>query len=93
MQKGVFQVMIITDENMHEFKQGDIVEYDIHPTVKGIGRIVGRAVEPQPIMGRGYIIESADGQFPSEFYPFSCLICYESWITNHPNKDKKIALY
>lgn len=31
--------MIITGENMHQFKRDDIVEYDSNPTVKGTGRI------------------------------------------------------
>jgi len=78
--------MQITPTNIHTFKQGDIVDFDMG-TFKGYGKIVGQATTPVAIAGVNYIIESMDGQFPNETYPFTHLTVFECLITNHPNKN------
>ena len=57
------------------FTQNQKVSYD-NGVIKGTGKIVGIATNPQTIIGRSYIIEP-DISISNETYPYTHFVCFE----------------
>jgi len=67
----------------YTFKNDEVVKYSIKyngSSENGVGRVVGVATIPMPILNTGYIIESIDGKFPNADYPWKCIVVYEAYL-------------
>jgi len=64
---------------MFKFIKDEEVIYDIG-ILKGEGKIVGCVTTGFPILGKQYLIQSTDGQFPNDVYPYNTIGVYEVYI-------------
>jgi len=62
-----------------DWKDGDVVRYNTGP-MKGEGIVVGIATVPLCTIGASVIVEDLSGNLPSEEYPFTHFICFESQL-------------
>lgn len=65
---------------MTKYKQNEDVCYTLSGTT-GRGKVVGLATVNLPVLGPTYIVEDTSGNFPSEEYPFTHIVCPEMWLS------------
>lgn len=65
----------------YNYKQGDIVDFDLNGELAGIGEVVGASTASMPVVGATYILRVIEctgrNKIPSETYPFDTLVCPE----------------
>lgn len=69
----------------YNYKQGDIVDFDLNGQLTGIGEVVGAASANMPVVGATYILRvietTGSMKFPNETYPFDTIVCPEVMMT------------
>lgn len=68
----------------YEFKNGDIIKFDLRNGVSGTGEVVGISSAGVTLLGVGYIIrvvECTGGVvIPNETYPYTHAVCFDVYI-------------
>ncbi len=68
----------------YNFKQGDLVDFDIGVGVSGVGEIVGATTAADTVFGVTYIVRVVETTgsvvIPNEEYPFNTIACREDWM-------------
>lgn len=63
-----------------DLEDGQKIFYD-NGVNSGTGVVRGVATVELPVMGQTYIIEDTSGQFPTEEYPYKCLVVARVHLT------------